>query len=181
MANKNYFQLGTISRLFSFRGQVILYIDADDPSIYYKLDHILIEINGQNIPYFIEKSSIHKPNQLKIKLEGINSEAEAKMIVKKKVFLSSELLPKLNDDQFYYHEIKNFLVINAENKSIIGTIINVIDHPGNTLLEVDVKGIEVLIPLNETTFDHIDKSNKQISIHLPEGLLDLYMEDEQEL
>ena len=62
------------------------------------------------------------------------------MIVKKKVFLSSELLPKLNDDQFYYHEIKNFLVINAENKSIIGTIINVIDHPGNTLLEVDVKG-----------------------------------------
>ena len=40
MANKNYFQLGTISRLFSFRGQVILYIDADDPSIYYKLDHI---------------------------------------------------------------------------------------------------------------------------------------------
>ena len=81
----------------------------------------------------------------------------------------------------FFHEIKNFLVINAENKSIIGTIINVIDHPGNTLLEVDVKGIEVLIPLNETTFDHIDKSNKQISIHLPEGLLDLYMEDEQEL
>ena len=53
--------------------------------------------------------------------------------------------------------------------------------PNNYLLEVDVKGIEVLIPLNETTFDHIDKSNKQISIHLPEGLLDLYMEDEQEL
>ena len=178
MTNKNYFQLGTISRLFSFRGQVILYIDADDPSIYYKLDHLLIELNGQHIPYFIEKSSIHKPNQLKIKLEGINSEADAQMILKKKVYLSTEFLPELDADQFYYHEIENFSVLNAENNSIIGTIINVIDHPGNTLLEVDVKGIEVLIPLNETTFDHIDKSNKQISIHLPEGLLDLYMEDE---
>ena len=40
----------------------------------------------------------------------------------------------------------------------LGTIINVIDHPGNTLLEVDANGIEVLIPLNKSTFNHIDKT-----------------------
>ena len=178
MSNKNYFQLGTISRTYSFKGQVILFINADDPSIYYKLEHFLIEVNGQYIPYFIEKSSVHKSNQLKIKLEGINTDSEAQMILKKKVFLPIELLPKLNDQQFYYHEINSFSVLNAENNELIGTIINIIDHPGNTLIEVDADGTEVLIPLNDNTFEHINKSKKQISINLPEGLLDLYFENE---
>ena len=178
MSNKNYFQLGTISRTYSFKGQVILFINADDPSIYYELEHFLIEVNGQYIPYFIEKSSVHKSNQLKIKLEGINSDAEAQMILKKEVFLPIELLPKLNDQQFYYHEIESFSVLNAENNKLIGTIINIIDHPGNTLLEVDANGTEILIPLNDNTFEHINKSKKQISINLPEGLLDLYFENE---
>ena len=61
---------------------------------------------------------------------------------------------------------------------MIGTIINIIDHPGNTLLEVDANGTEILIPLNDNTFEHINKSKKQISINLPEGLLDLYFENE---
>ena len=72
----------------------------------------------------------------------------------------------------------HFSVLNAENNELIGTIINIIDHPGNTLIEVDADGTEVLIPLNDNTFEHINKSKKQISINLPEGLLDLYFENE---
>lgn len=178
MSDKNYFQLGTISRTFSFKGEVILYIDADDPSLYYKLEHILIYINGQHIPYFIEKRAIHKQNQLRIKLEGIDSESDTQLILKKDVFLSTKLLPKLNDQQFYYHEIKSFMVIDADRNEKIGEITNIIDHPGNTLLEVDVNGKEILIPLNDQSFNNIDKSKKQISINFPEGLLDLYFENE---
>ena len=178
MSKENYFQLGTISRTYSFKGLVILHIDADDPSPYYKLEHILIYLHGQYIPYFVEKASVHKKNQLKIKLEGIESESEAQIILKKNVFLPADLLPKLNDQQFYYHEIASFMVIDAEKKESIGKIINVIDHPGNTLLEVAVDNKEVLIPLNDKTFDHINKSTKQISIFIPEGLLDLYFANE---
>ena len=178
MKTDNYFKLGIISRAYSFKGEVILFIDADDPSKYYKLDHIMLKTDDQLVPHFIEKVVVHKHNQIRVKIEGIRSEIDAKSIIKKEVFLPVEDLPKLKDQQFYYHEIESFSVLNAENNELIGTIINIIDHPGNTLLEVDANGTEVLIPLNDNTFEHINKSKKQISINLPEGLLDLYFENE---
>ena len=99
---------------------------------------------------------------------------EAQTILKKKVFLSIELLPKLDDQQFYYHEIENFMVFDAEKNEEIGQIINVIDHPGNTLLEINASDVEILIPLNDKTFHKIDKKNKKISMFIPEGLIELY-------
>jgi len=177
-SDKTYFELGSISRTYSFKGEVILYIDADDPSKYYQLNHILIHLNEQYIPFFIEKASIHKRNQLKLKIEGFNSDNEAQTLLKKKVFLSTDLLPKLGDQQFYYHEIENFIVYDADIKEKIGQITNVIDHPGNTLLEINANEVEILIPLNDKTFHQIDKVNKKIFLFIPEGLIELYTENE---
>ena len=178
MSLDNYFQLGTISKTYSFKGEVILFIDADDPSCYFKIKNLLIQINGRLIPYLIEKSSIHKKNQLKLKIEGIDSQQEAELIIKNDVYLPLEQLPELNADQFYFHEIIGYQVIDAENKVEIGNIINVIDHPGNRLLEVEQNGIEVILPINDRTFKKIDKKTKQLFLEIPEGLLDIYLEDE---
>ncbi len=178
MKTDNYFKLGIISRAYSFKGEVILFIDADDPSMYYKLDHIMLKTDDQLVPHFIEKVVVHKHNQIRVKIEGIRSEIDAKSIIKKEVFLPVESLPKLKDQQFYYHEIKDFMVIDAENNNKIGKIVTVIDNPGNTLLEVDINGQEVLLPLNDKTFKKINKPNRMISLFIPDGLLDIYLNNE---
>ena len=178
MQADQHFQLGNISKLYSFKGEVILFIDADDPSKYYRLEHVLININNQFIPYFIEKSQVHKKNQLKVKFEGINTENEATSIVKKNVFLPLNSLPKLNDQQFYFHEIKDYLVFNAETNKSIGHITAVINHPGNLLLEIDVNEQEVILPLNDNTFHKIDKSKKDIYLFIADGLIDIYLNNE---
>ena len=105
MSKENYFQLGLITKLHSFKGEVILHIDADDPSKYFSIKHIFIQINNRLIPYFIKKSIVHKNNQLRIQLEGISTKEDASLLLKNTVFLPLELLPKLKEDQFYYHEI----------------------------------------------------------------------------
>ena len=178
MSLDNYFQLGTISKAYSFKGEVILFIDADDPSHYFKIKNLLLEINGRLIPYLIEKSSIHKKNQLKLKIEGIDSQQEANQIIKKDVYLPLEELPKLNNDQFYFHEIISYQVIDTQNNEEIGSVTNVIDHPGNTLIEVEQNGIEIILPINDRTFKKIDKEKKQLFLDIPEGLLDIYLKDD---
>ena len=178
MSLENYFELGNISKAYSFKGEVILFIDADDPSHYYKLKNILIEINGRLIPYFIEKSAIHKINQLKLKLEGIDSQVEANQIIKKTVYLPIEQLPELKEDQFYYHQIIGYQVIDNSNQTIIGEINNIIDHPGNTLIEVYQQEKEIIIPLNDHTFNKIEKEKKLLYLDIPEGLLGIYLDDE---
>ena len=175
MSKENYFQLGLITKLHSFKGEVILYIDADDPSKYFSIKHIFIQINNRLIPYFIKKSIVHKNNQLRIQLEGISTQKDASLLLKNTVFLPLELLPKLNEDQFYYHEIIGYQLIDSTTNSKIGSIVNVIDHPGNTLIEAENLGIEIIVPMNDATFDKIEKSSKKLFLKVPEGLLDIYL------
>ena len=173
MKKEDCFELGIVSKLFSFKGEVILHIDSDQPDNYYDLEMVFLEINNQLVPYFIEKSSVHKNNQLRVAFDTIEDEDGAKRIVKKKAYLPLTELPKLNENQFYYHEVKGFLLFD-ENNLEIGKILDIIENPSNTLLEVAYKGNEALIPLNDQSFIKVDKSNKKLFVKIPEGLLDIY-------
>ena len=179
MATENYFQLGLITKLHSFKGEVILHIDADDPSIYFSIKHLFIQINNRLIPYIIKKSIVHKNNQLRLQLEGIINQEDASLLLKNAVFLPLEQLPKLNKDQFYYHEIIGYQLIDSTTNTKVGSIVNVIDHPGNTLIEAESDCVEIIVPMNDATFEKIEKSSKKLFLKVPEGLLDIYLEDER--
>jgi 16S rRNA processing protein RimM len=174
MTKDDCFELGIISKLFSFKGEVILYIDSDQPDHYYDVEMVFLEINKQLVPYFVEKSAVHnKANQMRVRFDTIDDEDGAKRIVKKKVYLPLTELPQLKDDQFYYHEVKGYMMQDQDGKDV-GKILDVIVNPANTLAEVSYKFSEALIPLNDNSFISIDKVNKTIKVAIPEGLLDIY-------
>ena len=173
MNYKDHFQLGIISKAHSFKGEVILFIDSDIPENYYNLDFILLEINKQLVPYFISSKKVHKQNRLRIRLEGIESSQEVNSILKKKVYLPIKFLPKLDNQQFYYHEIIDYKVFDEETKLTIGNILDIIENPSNTLIELNYKNKDILLPLNDSTFIKIDKQSKTLHLSLPEGILDI--------
>jgi 16S rRNA processing protein RimM len=173
MKIEDCFELGVISKLHSFKGEVILFVDSDEPEHYYHLDAIFLEINKQLVPFFIEKASVHKINQLRIRFEGVENEQDAKALLKKKVYLPLTALPQLNDNQFYYHEIPGYTLLDDQGMEI-GKITEVIENPANVLLNVLYKDNEALIPINDSTFKSIDKKNKTLRVFIPEGLLELY-------
>ena len=173
MDKSECFELGLVSKTYSFKGEVILFLDCDDPTHYYGIDAVFLEINKQLVPFFIENSSISKKNQLRVRFEGVDDEAAAKRIVKKKAFLPVTALPKLEDDQFYYHEIEGYTVFDKETGEV-GVLETVVDNPGNTLLQIDYNGNEALIPLNDRTLIKVDKEAQEIHLDIPEGLLDVY-------
>ena len=46
------------------------------------------------------------------------------------------------------------------------------------LEEVEQNGIEIILPINDRTFQKIDKETKQLFLDIPEGLIDIYLENE---
>ena len=81
-------------------------------------------------------------------------------------------MPSLNDDQFYYHEIIGFEIVDTTLGSV-GTIINVNDANSQVLLEVDHMNKKILIPLVDELIHKIDKEKKQLHLSIPDGLLNL--------
>ncbi|EFA91877.1 hypothetical protein HMPREF0650_2050 [Hoylesella buccalis ATCC 35310] len=58
----------------------------------------------------------------------------------------------------------------AQTGQLIGTIESVDDSTENVLFELEG---DTLIPANEDLIQQIDAQNKEITIQLPDGLLDL--------
>lgn len=176
MRKEDTFYLGKIAKKFSFKGEVLIYLDTDEPELYKNLESIFVGFGKDLIPFFIESSSLHKNDFLRAKLEDINSEAEADKIIGSEVFLPLSMLPKLEGNKFYFHEIIGFKAQDV-NLGNIGTITKVNDSGAQAIFIItneDEK--EILIPIIDEFIEKVDRANKTIFLKTPKGLVDLYLE-----
>ena len=170
MRKEDCFFLGTVVAKYSFKGEVLIKLDTDDPEAYLSLQSFLLENESRLIPYFTTKVQLHKSQLLRVSVEGIESEKQANIMIGKSVYLPLDQLPKLADDQFYFHEIIGFEVIDPL-QGPIGTITGVNDASSQVLLEVEYKKRQILIPLVDELIQQLDKKQKQLYLSIPEGLL----------
>ena len=171
------FYLGYISKIIGNIGELAFKLDVDSPSTYQAIDAVLVQImpNDQNlVPYFVQSSKLQGSNILRCKLEGVDDPSDAKAFVGKSLFLPETLLPKLSGDQFYFHEIIDFEVID-EVKGSLGKVDKVLEYPQSNLLSIPVGEKEILIPINDDTIVKLDREGKQLFIKAPEGLIEMYI------
>ena len=132
-------------------------------------------MNGTLIPFFIEKSQLHKSDLLRLKFDDVTDEADADALMKCDLYLPLDLLPKLDGNKFYFHEIIGYQ-LNDENFGAVGTVKGVNDSTAQALFEVDRNGIEILIPMNDDFITNLDRVAKTITVNTPPGLIELYLE-----
>jgi len=175
MTKEDCFYLGKIVKKYSFKGELLAKLDTDQPDIYENLDAIFIEVNGTLIPFFIEKSQLHKSDLLRLKFEDVTNEADADALMKCDLYLPLDSLQKLEGTKFYFHEIIGFQ-LNDENFGAVGTVKGVNDSTAQALFEVDRDGIEILIPMNDDFIKTLDREAKTITVNTPPGLIELYLD-----
>ncbi len=172
MQKGNCFYLGKIVKKYSFKGEVILKLDTDEPDIYENLNAVFLDLGNNLIPFFIEKSLLQKGNQLRIQFEDVYSEEDADAILKTDVYLPLDLLPKLKGNQFYYHEVIGFNLedINFGN---VGKISAINDSTVQALFVIKKEGSEIFIPMIDDFIKKIDRKNKKVIVETPEGLIEM--------
>lgn len=174
MKKTDCFQLGYIAKLHGFKGEVSLFLDVTEPERYASLDAFYVEINQQLIPFFVESIKLKNKGFAAVKLEGVTSEEQARELLRKSVYLPSQILEELDDKHFYDHEVIGFAVEDA-NHGKIGKIEDVIDLAANPLLQIVEGKREILVPLLPGLVQKVDLKNKILFIEAPEGLIGLYL------
>ncbi len=174
MQKEKCFYLGKIVSKFSFRGEVLVKLDADDPEIYQEMESVFVDYNNNLVPFFVEKARLHKSSLLRVKFEDVDTEQDADDLMKAALYLPLDLLPELDEDQFYFHDIIGFKVKDLA-KGEIGVITAINDTTSQALFEIDNKGKQILIPMNDSFIHKLDKENKLLIVDTPEGLIDLYL------
>ena len=172
MTQNECYQLGKITKPFGYKGQMVFFLDVDTPEDYENLDSVFVEVKGALVPYFIKDLNLNG-NKAIVTFEDLTP-AEAQALTGCKLFLPLDLLPKLDGNRFYYHEVIGWRVIDAE-KGDIGTIASVIDYPAQALFQIMKNGKEILIPIIDEVIKRVDREEKTIHIEAPNGLIDLYL------
>ncbi|MFK7033031.1 ribosome maturation factor RimM [Flavobacterium oreochromis] len=174
MRKDDCFYLGKIAKKFSFKGEVLIYLDTDEPEMYEDLESVFVVTNKDLVPFFIEKTQLHKGTFLKVKFEDINSEEEANEIIGKEVYLPLSMLPTLEGNKFYYHEVIGYKVLD-QRLGYIGNIVAINDSAAQPLFEIKKEDIEILVPMIDEFIVELNRNDKTITLNTPEGLVDLYL------
>jgi len=104
----------------------------------------------------------------------VDDEATAKKLLKKEIYLPLDQLRELDDVSFYDHEVLGYEVIDSI-KGSIGKVTNVIDIASNPLMQTEINGKEVLLPIFDGLVKKVDRKKMILYIEAPEGLIDLYL------
>lgn len=158
MAKQEYFELGALAKPHGIKGAFHAFLDVDDPYEYEDLTSVFVQEGNELVPYFIDDIQI-KSNLNLITLEGIDSLDKAKELVGKKLFLPMSFLPKLKDNQFYYHEVIGYQV-EDEHLGLLGTVKEVVSLGAQDVVIMNYKEREVLIPLTDEIIPKLNKKKK---------------------
>lgn len=172
------FQLGYIAKTHGVQGEVTFVLDVDNPEDYDQLESVFIEMNGKLVPFFITSFQLQREKAI-VKLEDVNSFENADKLVGNALYLPLTQLPELDEDQFYYHDIINYQVIDND-KGALGTIANVYALPHQDLIAMNYQNKEVLIPITDDIVTKVDHKKKELYVELPDGLLEIYLTDTEE-
>ena len=164
MKKLDFQYLGEFIKLFSFKGEVILYSEIKS-DVVEQLNSIFVNFNESYVPFKIVKLKSHKKNIYRAKLENISNENDAKEFINKSVYIEKN--EKIDDDD----NVDNFKVYN-KNK-YIGIVISTYNKTGQTLIEVKMSKKTILIPLVDELIKEISYEKQEIQMILPEGLLDI--------
>lgn len=175
MRQEECFYLGKIVSKHSFKGEVLIKLDTDQPELYDTLESVFLEMEHGLVPFFIDRIRRHKSELLRVTFENISDETGAQSLIGKKVFLPLTMLPELSGKQFYYHEVVGFQVQDRK-QGAIGIVRRVNEHAAQAVLEVEKDGKTILIPITDAIIEKVDRKRKTLSIDAPEGLIDLYLE-----
>ena len=174
MQKSDCFYLGKIVSKFSFKGEVLVKLDTDEPEIYENMESVFISLGNTLVPFFIEKCVLHKSSLLRILFEDVENEAEADNIMGAALYLPLKFLPALTGNKFYYHEVIGFILKDTVYGDI-GTVHGVNDTTAQALFEAEKDGKQLLLPITDDIVKKVDRENKTIHVVAPEGLVELYL------
>ncbi len=167
------FTVGKIVNTHGIRGEIKIWPQTDFPDIRFRKGSRLVLFQPEGAARMsveIEAARQHK-NVYIVKLKGLDSIDDVEKYKGWMLKVTEDQLVDLPDDQYYYHEIIGCHVVTDQGEEL-GTITDILTTGANDVWVVErPKRKPVLIPVIDDVLLGVDVPNKQVRIHLMEGML----------
>ncbi|TNE80394.1 MAG: 16S rRNA processing protein RimM [Bacteroidetes bacterium] len=133
---------------------------------------VFLLIDGKPVPFFMQECN-EAANPPILHFEDITDLETAKLLTGLKVFAPKSAIEGL---PAWYGDLDTYTVTDV-NLGEIGPIKEIRESGLQELICIDYKGQEILIPYQDELVVDVDEKRKILKMDLPEGLLDLYLDE----
>lgn len=173
---EDVYRIGRIGKTHGVDGELCFQFDDD---VFFRLDaeYLVLDIDGILVPFFVEDWRIKSASVALVRFENICSQERARQLTGCEVFFprssSGDAKEPLSAAQMIGFEVRK-----EPFGEPIGTLLKIDDSTINPLFEVaDNEGNTILLPAADDLIVDIDAAKRQITMRLPDGLLDLNKKD----
>ncbi|MFH2142903.1 MAG: ribosome maturation factor RimM [Bacteroidota bacterium] len=168
---ENFRKAGQILKAHGIAGELTAVFNADLFEKFEEMESLFIEIDGYLVPFFFEEIREKNDKILIIKFEDIDSDETANRYKGCKIYVEYIYMEQIIEEKSYVNCI-GYQVFD-ETKKLIGIISEYVDIPGNPNFIVSSENKNFYIPANSDLIIFVDHSIKNLTMTIPEGLLDI--------
>lgn len=162
------YKIGRLGKAHGVKGEVSFLFD-DDVFDRVEADYLVLEIDGILVPFFMEEYRFRNDAVCLVKFCEVDTQQRASELTGCDVYFPRALAEEA-DETPSLASLVGFRITDAATGKAVGTIADIDDQTQNILFELE--GGQ-LIPANDDLIEDIDMGSQQITMNIPEGLLDI--------
>ena len=132
---------------------------------------VYLRRSGEFEEFEVESLDLDRNSHI-LKLKGIDDLARADALAGLEIFVPEESFPALEGGRYYQFQVVGSRVVTVGGTAV-GTVRDVIDAGGSSLLVVEGGGRDYYIPFTATICLRVDPERGEILVDPPDGLLEL--------
>ena len=162
------YKIGRLGKAHGVKGEVSFQFD-DDIFDRVDADYLVLDIDGILVPFFMEEYRFRNDSVCLVKFCDIDTQQRAQELTGCDVYFPRALAED-SEEQPSLSMLVGFDIVDASSGNAVGRIASIEDSTVNILFELEDGS---LIPANDELIENIDGTSHTITMHLPEGILDL--------
>lgn len=167
--SEEVYKIGVFNKPHGIKGE-LQFTFTDDIFDRVDCDYLICLLDGILVPFFVEEYRFRSDTTALMKLEGVDSDRQARMFTNVEVFFPKKYLDEDDNEVLTWQYFIGFRVLDKQHGDL-GEITAVDDSTMNILFCIEKDGEELLLPAHEEFIRNIDKKKREILVQIPEGLL----------
>lgn len=164
-------QIGKVLKSNGVDGGLLVSFREIEPEDINIEEPVFIYFDGLPVPFFIQSISRKGTDKAIVHLNDINNLEDAEEVVGQGVYMDDSLFED-EEEELDYSDLVGWTLLGTDG-AVIGPVTDFIDIPSNPCIEVAASGGAAIIPLHEDLILSFDENRQELTMEIPDGLLEL--------
>ena len=165
---EDVYKIGRLGKAHGVKGEVSFQFD-DDIFDTADANYLILDIDGILVPFFMEEYRFRNDSLALIKFCDVDTQQRASELTGCDVYFPRSIAEE-QAEGLSLSSLVGFDLIDANGNEKVGTIAAIDDTTQNILFELEDG---TLIPASDDLITDINTQQRQITMNIPEGLLDI--------